>query len=87
MFGKLGSLANEVFNDWKTTVQRMKEHENSEEHRSAFATLSRKNDGGRVDKSLVLQTEEEIKYWHEVSRRIVAVVRSLSARGLPFRFP
>ena len=66
----------------------MKDHENSDEHRSALATLiARKNDGGRVDKSLVLQTEEEIKYWHEVSRRIVAVVRSLSARGLPFRFP
>ncbi|XP_035216519.1 uncharacterized protein LOC118189913 [Stegodyphus dumicola] len=35
--------------------------------------------------SLVLQTEEEIKYWHEVLRRIAAVAKSLSARGLPFR--
>ena len=86
MFGKLGSLANEGYNDWKNAVHRMKEHENSDEHRSALATLlARKNAGGRVDKSLVLQTEEEIKYWHEVLRCIVAVVRSLSARGLPFR--
>ena len=45
----------------------MKEHDNSDEHRSALATLiARKNDGGRVDKSLVLQTEEEIKYWDKV---------------------
>ena len=57
----------------------MKEHENSDEHRSALATLiARKNDGGRVDKSLVLQTEEEIKYWDKVLRRIVAVVSLLS---------
>ena len=87
MFGKSGSLANdEGYNDWINAGQRMKEHEISDDHRSACATLlARKNVGGRVDKSLVFQTEEEIKYWHEVLRRIVAVVRSLSARGLPFR--
>ena len=63
MFGKLGSLANEGYNDWKNAVQRMKEHEDSDEHRSAVVTLlARKNAVGRVDKSLVLQTEEEIKY-------------------------
>uniref|UniRef100_T1IKZ5 Uncharacterized protein n=1 Tax=Strigamia maritima TaxID=126957 RepID=T1IKZ5_STRMM len=33
MFGKLGSLANERYNDWKNAVQRMKDHENSDEHR------------------------------------------------------
>ena len=64
----------------------MKEHEISGDHRSACATLlARKNVYGRVDMSLVFQTEEEIKYWHEVLRHIVAVVRSLSACGLPFR--
>ncbi|XP_035228387.1 uncharacterized protein LOC118200537 [Stegodyphus dumicola] len=64
----------------------MKEHENSDEHRSALVTLlARKNAGGRVVKSLVLQTEEEIKYWHEVLRRILAIVRSVSACALPFR--
>ena len=87
MFGKLGSLTNdEGYNDWKNAGQRMKEHEISNNHRSACATLlARKNVGGRVDKSLVFRTEEEIQYWHEVLRHIVAVVRSLSPRGLPFR--
>lgn len=86
MFRKSGSLANEGYNDWKNAVQRMKEHENSDEHRSAHATLLvRKNAASRVDKSVILQTDEEIKYWHEVLKRVVAVVRSLSARGLPFR--
>ncbi|XP_046746414.1 zinc finger MYM-type protein 5-like [Diprion similis] len=68
MFGKSGSLANDKgYNDWKNAGQRMKEPENSDDHRSACATLlARKDTAGRVDKSLVLQTEEEIKYWHEV---------------------
>ncbi|KAL4082431.1 hypothetical protein QTP88_029898 [Uroleucon formosanum] len=70
----------------KTKGQRMKEHENSDDHRSACAKLlARKNAGGRIEERLVLQMEEEIKYWHEVLRRVVAIVRSLSARGLPFR--
>ncbi|GLV33223.1 hypothetical protein CBL_08391 [Carabus blaptoides fortunei] len=43
------------------------EHENSDEHRSALTTLlPRKNADGRVDRNLFLQTEEEIKYWHEI---------------------
>lgn len=87
LFKKSGSLSNdEGYNDWKNTGQRMKEHENSDDHRSACAKLlARKNAGGRIEERLVLQMEEEIKYWHEVLRRVVAVVRSLSARGLPFR--
>ena len=79
MFGKLRSLTNEEFNDLKKAIQVMKEHANSDEHRSGLATLiARKNDDGRVDKDLVLQTEEEIKYLDKVLRRIVAVVSSLS---------
>lgn len=64
----------------------MKEHENSDEHRSSCAILlARKNASGRVDESLVLQIEVKIKYWHEVSRRIIAVMKSLASHGLPFR--
>ncbi|GLV33221.1 hypothetical protein CBL_08389 [Carabus blaptoides fortunei] len=61
----------------------MKKHENSDEHRSALTTLlARKNADGRVDRSLFLQTEEEIKYWHEVLRRIAAVVIGNYVMGL-----
>lgn len=87
MLEKLGSLANdEGYIDWKNAGQRMKEHENSDDHRSACRILMvRKNAG--VEKRLVLQMEEEIKYWHEILRRVVPVVRSLSAPELPFRGP
>ncbi|XP_050521721.1 zinc finger MYM-type protein 1-like [Daktulosphaira vitifoliae] len=64
----------------------MKEHENSDDHRYACAKLlARKNASGRVYKGLVIQMEEEIKYWQEILRRVMAVVRSLAVRGLPFR--
>ena len=60
MFGKLGSLANEGYNEWKNTLQKMKEHEELDEHRSALATLlARMNTGDRIDKSLVLQTKKK----------------------------
>ena len=64
----------------KNAVQGMKESEDSDKHKRTcdFITVARKNTGGRVDKSLVLQTEEDIKYWHDVLRRIVAVVRSIA---------
>ncbi|KAE9522964.1 hypothetical protein AGLY_016595 [Aphis glycines] len=55
------------YNDWKNAGQRMKEHENSDDHRSACAKLlTKKNAGGRIDERLALQMEEEIKYQHEV---------------------
>ena len=40
---------------------------------------------GLIDTGLVWQFNEEIKYWHQVLERIVAVIKFLSARGLPFR--
>ncbi|KAL4148045.1 hypothetical protein QTP88_002349 [Uroleucon formosanum] len=39
----------------------------------------------RIDSQLILQVETKIKYWKEVLTRIVAVVKSLSCRGLSFR--
>ena len=40
---------------------------------------------GLVDTGLVWQFNEERKYWHQVLERIVAVIKFLSARVLPFR--
>lgn len=39
----------------------------------------------RIDKELVKQMESEIEYWTEILKRIVAVIRFLAERGLPFR--
>ncbi|RXN38526.1 zinc finger MYM-type 1-like protein [Labeo rohita] len=46
-------------------------------HRSKYAC--------RVDASLARQCESEQLYWKEVLRRVVAVIKFLGARGLPFR--
>ena len=43
--------------------------------------LARTNTAERIDRALLLQTEEEINYWREVLKRIVATVKSLVMRG------
>jgi len=39
----------------------------------------------RIDSALILQIEGEKNYWKNVLRRVVAVVKTLSSRGLAFR--
>jgi hypothetical protein len=49
-------------------------------------TLQRKsNIVGRVDHELAAQFPEQLTYWREVLKRVVATVKSLASRGLPFR--
>lgn len=79
IFGKTSTLAKEGFNGWKNASGRMKEHENSVEHKSAnIEMLMRQQSGQRIDSAFVRQTEEEILYWR-------AIVKSLASRGLQFR--
>lgn len=40
---------------------------------------------GRIDVNLKIQMEEEIVYWRNVLMRVLAVVKKLYSRGLPFR--
>ena len=40
---------------------------------------------GRIDSELLTQIEDETSYWRNVLKRVVAVVRSLAAAGLPLR--
>lgn len=46
---------------------------------------NRGNTLGRIDNSLVRQVEIQHTYWINVLKRVVAVVKSLSSRGLAFR--
>lgn len=41
--------------------------------------------GGRIDENVMLQLEQETKYWKNVLKRVVAVIISLASRGLAFR--
>jgi len=46
---------------------------------------TRANLSNRIDKKLFSQLEDEILYWKNILRRVVAVIKSLLSRGLPFR--
>ena len=71
------------FNDWKHANQRVIEHENSQSHRDCVLMFKRRsNEQCRIDKHLLSQLEEEVKYWRCVLQRVVAVVKKLSSRGL-----
>lgn len=74
------------FNDWKHGLKSISDHENSSEHRKNLYTYIRRTKVvGRIDTELQLQLNEERNYWIEVFRRIVAVIKFLASRGLPFR--
>ena len=79
------ALATTGFNDWKHASERLKEHENSDSHRKAVCTLSSwVNISKRIDSQLILQHDTECKYWQRVLTRVVAVVKFLAKRSLPF---
>lgn len=74
------------YSDWKHAATRIAEHETSPEHNKCMLTYcSRHKKAGRLDTAMTIQFENEQKYWRNVLQRIVAVVRFLCSRGLPFR--
>jgi len=82
----VNTFANFGFCNWKKCEEKLRQHENSINHKNCVIKMKyRGNKLGRIDSQLILQVETEIKYWKEVLTRIVAVVKSLSCRGLSFR--
>jgi len=79
-------LASEEYNDWRSASVRLKEHENSSCHRTGVVKLmDRGNTIQRIDSKLIEQVNQEKIYWRSVLIRIVAIVKKLGSRGLPFR--
>lgn len=73
-------------NDWKHINHIILTHENSPAHKQSMMTyLARSKAVGRVDMDLLSQHQKEVDYWRNVLKRIVAVVKFLASRGLPFR--
>ncbi len=73
------------FSDWRPPEQ-ISDHEKSANHRHNMLTLlCRWKNVSTVDASFRRQKDAEGKYWKEVLRRIVAVIKFLSERGLLFR--
>lgn len=79
-------LASEGYNDWRSASMLLKEHENSPCHRTCVVKLiDRGNVVQRIDSKLMEQVSQEKIYWRSVLTRIVAIVKKLASRGLPFR--
>ncbi|KAL4127199.1 hypothetical protein QTP88_011396 [Uroleucon formosanum] len=87
LFGGKSSLAKEDgCNDWKNINQILSSHENSKDHHICQkAMLDRSRGNARVDNTLCSQIDTEIQYWKNVLKRVLAVIKKLSSRGLAFR--
>ncbi|KAL4085416.1 hypothetical protein QTP88_027275 [Uroleucon formosanum] len=80
-----GALITEGFSDWKHP-EYVGVHENSKSHISSVLAIKERGCNlGRIDKKLTDMVETEVKYWRNVLIRVVATVKTLSSRGLPFR--
>ena len=73
------------FSDWKHASNKLKQHENSAAHKQSMMNfLIRSSVSQRVDTSIVQQFEKKTKYWLLVLTRVVAVIKFVALRGLPF---
>ncbi|CAM2104914.1 unnamed protein product [Caretta caretta] len=86
LFRGISSLTTSGYHDWKNISARLWEHENPTEHKTCVLTMVKRGEiSGRTDMNLKFQMEEDIIYWRNVLKRIVAVVKKLSSRGLAFK--
>eukprot|EP00733_Pompholyxophrys_punicea_P001636 Pompholyxophrys_punicea_v1_NODE_897_length_1163_cov_2.349278.p1 type:complete len:122 gc:universal NODE_897_length_1163_cov_2.349278:1016-651(-) len=71
------------FSHWKH-LSYIEDHEQSIKHRrSSLTYLSQQK--SPIQRQLRVQIDEEKRYWHEVLRRVVSVVKFLATRGLAFK--
>ncbi|XP_044591536.1 zinc finger MYM-type protein 1-like [Cotesia glomerata] len=89
LFGRsveTNAFTGEGFRDWKNLKARLEGHENSDFHKTNVSYFkARAVIHGRVDQRLIKQLDEEITYWKIILYRVIAIIKSLAIRGLPFR--
>nr|XP_015923711.2 uncharacterized protein LOC107451972 [Parasteatoda tepidariorum] len=86
LFSKIPSQYTAGFSDWKHIGTCLENHENSNEHKkSMLVWLTRKENRYVLDKQLQKQLRNEADYYHNVLKRVIAVVKFLGIRGLAFR--
>ncbi|XP_026482761.1 zinc finger MYM-type protein 1-like [Ctenocephalides felis] len=84
--GEVNAFTGDGFRDWKNSKARIEAHENSDFHKTNISHFkARAVIQGRVDQHLMKQLDNEILYWKKVLYRVIAIVKSLAIRGLPFR--
>ncbi|XP_074103118.1 zinc finger MYM-type protein 1-like [Cotesia typhae] len=83
---KTNAFTGEGFRDWKNSKARLEGHENSEFHKTNISYFkARAVIHGRVDQCLIKQLDEEITYWKKILYLVIAIIKLLAIRGLPFR--
>jgi hypothetical protein len=83
---KIGFSCEQGFNDWKHIYTVVLEHENSLMHRESVMAFSvRTKNNGHIYQEISYQINLEVNYWKEVLKRIVAIIKFLSSRGIAFR--
>ena len=81
-----GIFSNVGFRDWKHADRAISRLEGSKYHQnSILAVMTLGTVGGRIDTQIVEASKYKRQYWREVLARVVAVVKFLAERGLPFR--
>lgn len=74
------------FNDWKNASARLQQHEESQNHRSSvLCLLTRSKVINRIDTSLTNAYRNEVQYWRDILKRVVATIVTLTTRGLALR--
>ena len=72
--------------DWSNVNQYVKDHEESKTHKTKVIDfLQRSKSAKNVHACLEKQINDEMYYWQNILKRVVAVIKRLSSRGLPFR--
>jgi hypothetical protein len=75
------------FSDWKHP-ERVRDHEKSLPHMTNMLALCQRSSvtgRGTMNARLVQELEGEKRYWREVLKRVIVVIKFLCERGLPFR--
>ena len=76
----------EGFSSWENVNDRMKMHEQSESHINCIlGARNMRNENASIGHRIEQQLESSKQYWVNVLRRVVAVIRFLAQRGMPFR--
>lgn len=77
-------FAAQGFDDWRNPVV-IEQHGKSPVHTEAMLTYLIRREHKGLTQSLDEQERRERNYWRNVLKRVVAVVKTLAERGLPFR--
>ncbi|XP_065650616.1 zinc finger MYM-type protein 1-like [Hydra vulgaris] len=73
------------FDNWKNVIARITSHEKSKDHFAAVSMIMQYKKSTRIDVELQKENEKSSKYWTEVLKRFVVVIKFLAERGLAFR--